>query len=191
MATMAVVGLFMTLGAIAFLAMWRMGPPPLVAPERDATAARDNSDAAMPQSESRAPMPVADRVAVPAALGTSQREKPTSHLMMGSLTPRGRDALLSHLESGIEKVQTALDARMSAAQADGSLGGFDDDLELVARLELMRARSELVRDGIYITIPLSGTMESVPSEPAGVVSMTTGPFEVEGGKWAQVMLWVK
>lgn len=124
---------------------------------------------------------------------SNERKDISTYVTMGPLSSRGREALSSAIQSELEEVQATLDQRLSAnrTESDIGLGQYERDLKLLARLELLRARAELVRTGVYITVPLSGnTAGSVPREPEGVVSATYGPYEVEAGGLAQVMLWV-
>ena len=127
---------------------------------------------------------------------SNERDDVSTYVTMGQLSSRGREALVSMIQSEINEVQAALEVRLSANQEGTDFGlsqyeQYEFDLKRIARLELLRARIDLVRNGVYITIPLSPiSPASVPLEPAGVVSATYGAYEVETGEFAQVMLWV-
>jgi hypothetical protein len=122
-----------------------------------------------------------------------ERAQISSYVTLGALAQEGREALVTTIRSELEELETSLESRLSRQNSDSqtNLGDYEKELKLLSRIELLRARIELVQNGVYITIPLSGnTAESVPREPTGVVSATYGAYPVLSGELAQVLLWV-
>lgn len=122
------------------------------------------------------------------------REEAKEYRTLGRLTPGGRDALLSTLAEEILEIESKLAERMLEIEQGSDPVGLERysyDLKLVSRLELLRARKELVEAGSYITIPLSGnTPGSIPRAPRNVITATYGAYAVEGDELAQVLIWV-
>ncbi|MCK5943993.1 MAG: hypothetical protein KAI24_18555 [Planctomycetes bacterium] len=123
----------------------------------------------------------------------SERVELSTYVTLGPLSETGREALVAQLRSEIEELESTLDAHLADAAEDAatSLANYQRELEMIARLELLRARVDLVQAGVYLTIPLSGnTPDSVPKEPDGVVSAIYGAYRTEAGELAQVIVWV-